>query len=191
MRMYDSEERSRRRSLNLEMLALVEKHLEGSVTRVELEVWARAHRGPFSTGIAESLHTCLYNLGDMHEDGPLVRRVDLVEHVRASRQGEVPIDERNVAEIPLSLAEVCERARTTSTRFCLEGIGWFEITQVASLLTARTFVIGTELAVNIRRYVGCFVRTHAFPDSAEERAYVLSDLSETLGIDPSLCIALG
>src|SRR5262249_30132939 len=64
-----------------EMVALTERSLAGTASAAEVETWARqVGRHPFASWIADDLHTCLYNIGD-------VCRQDLELHLAEIRAG--------------------------------------------------------------------------------------------------------
>jgi hypothetical protein len=96
MRHTDDEARFEAASLTMEMVALVERFLDGRATREELCSWARNVHKTYGrsafvhNGAADALHTCLWNLDETipSSDEPVVRHVDLVEHLHAVRRGD-------------------------------------------------------------------------------------------------------
>jgi hypothetical protein len=175
--------------LTLEMVALVERFLDGHATRVELCSWA--HRIPKThgqyplvhNGAAYALHTCLWNLDEMGPDGddPLVRRVDLVDHLRAVRSGEPRLDPDEIATLTLTPHAIAARTGTEVIRMVIEGLGWYEVVRFASPATGRCFVAAARMRDPARAQSE--VRTYRYPAAEDERSRVISDLLDALGID--------
>ena len=185
----DDEKRFDVASLTLEMVALVQRFLDGHATREELCSWAHQIQnvhGHFvfaRNGAADALHTCLWNLDERmpNTEEPLVRRVDLIDHLTAVRSGEPRFDPDEIATLTLTTQAIAERTGTPVIRIAVEGLGWFEVARFASPATGRCFVAFARLqdAPNAQSSI----RTHRYPAAGEERAKVLSDLLDTLGID--------
>jgi hypothetical protein len=148
MSQTDDEKRFDVASLNLEMVALVEQFLDGRATREQLCSWAhqvqKTHgRSAFvHNGVADALHTCLWNLDETlpNTDEPLVRRLDLIEHLHAVRSGEPQLDPDEIAVLTLTPHEIAARTAAHVTRIAVEGLGWFEVVRFASPSTGRYFV---------------------------------------------------
>jgi len=189
MTQTDDEKRFEAASLTREMVALVERFLHGQATREELCSWAHkvpkvhgpsvfVHNGP-----ADALHTCLWNLDEMMPDTeePLVRRVDLVDHLHAVRCGEPRLDPDEIAALTLTPHAIAVQTATQVIRIPVEGPGWFEVVRFASPATGRCFVAAARLRHS--GHAESVVRTYRYPASEDERSRVLSDLLDTLAID--------
>jgi hypothetical protein len=184
----DDEKRFDVASLTLEMVARVERLLDGRATREQLCSWAhevqKTHGRVFvHNAAADALHTCLWSLDETlaNTDEPLVRRVDLVDHLRAVQSGEPKLDSEEIAVLTLTLHEIAVRTSAQATRIALDGIGWFEVVRFASPATGRCFVAGARL--QHPPHPQSSVRTYRYPATEEERARVVSDLLDTLSID--------
>jgi hypothetical protein len=166
-----------------EMIDLTQQFLDGSASRAELVAWSRVEGHRFHTPAADGLSTCLWNCDLMLQTGePLVRRVDLADHLRELREGGIPFDQDEFIVLTLSVEQVAARLRREVTRIPIDGLGWFTCVRFASLATGRPFA-----SISLRDFqdprVGSVVRTHGFPDAEESREAVVSDLLDTLGID--------
>ena len=189
MSQTDDEKRFDVASLTLEMVGLVEQFLDGRATREQLHLWAhrvqKTHgRSAFvHNGVADALHTCLWNLDETlpNTDEPLVRRVDLIEHLQAVRSGEPQLDPDEIAVVTLTAHEIGARTNAQVTRIPVEGLGWFEVVRFASLATGRSFVAFARMQGAPR--VQSSIRTCRYPADDEKRSKVMSDLLDTLGID--------
>src|SRR5262249_21747861 len=152
-----------------------------------LLVGAQGPKGPWTlcvhNGAADALHTCLWNLDEKipNTEEPLVRRVDLVDHLHAVRCGEPRVDPDEIASLTLTTHAIAERIGTQVTRVAVEGLGWFEMVRFASPATGRCFVAFGRLQREPNAQSS--VRTHRYPASEDDRSRVLSDLLDTLGID--------
>jgi hypothetical protein len=185
----DDEKRFDVASVTSEMVALVEQFLDGQATRGQLCSWAhrvqKTHgRSVFMhNGAADALHTCLWNLDEMmpNTDEPLVRRVDLVDHLHAVRIGEPRLDPDEIATLTLTPHEIAARTAMEVTRMAVEGLGWFEVVRFASPATGQCFVAFARL--QRPAHARSSVRTYRYPAADGERAKVMSDLLDTLGID--------
>ena len=183
MSQTDDEKRFDVASLTLEMVALVEQFLDERATREQLCSWAhkvqKTHgRSAFArNGVADALHTCLWNLDETlpNSDEPLVRRIDLVEHLHAVRNGEPQLDPDEIAVLTLTPHEIAARTRAQVTRIPIEGLGWFEVVRFASQATGRYFVAFARLqrAPNGQSAI----RTSRYPRADEKRTTVMSDCS--------------
>jgi hypothetical protein len=114
-------------------------------------------------------------------DEPFVRRVDLVDHLHAVRNGEPRLDPDEIATLTLTPHAIAERTATQVIRIAIEGLGWHEVVRFASAATGRCFVAFARLRG--APHAQSSVRTHRYPADDEERAKVMSDLLDTLGID--------
>lgn len=173
----------------LEMVALVEQFLDGRVTREELCSWAHSVGKTHGrlvfvhNGVADALHTCLLNLDETmpNTDEPLVRRLDLIEHLHAVRNGEPRLDPDEIAALTLTPHDIAARTAAQVTRLAVDGLGWFEVVRFASPATSRCFVAAAALQGPLHAH--SWVRTYRYPASDEERAKVMADLLDTLSID--------
>lgn len=188
MRIIDAETRFERARLTTEMIAIVEELLAERITRVEAHLWAekliyppRAQAPVFHTGAASALLTCLLNLDYQLDGQPMVRSRELIEHVRALRVGDLPFDSDVLATLTCTPNEVAAMVSATVTRFCVDGLGWMESCQFASLATARRFVVNRPLEAHTPKHTS--VHTYDCPKAAADRTAVLADLFDTLVID--------
>jgi hypothetical protein len=185
----DDEKRFDVASLTLEMVTLVEQLLDGRATREELCSWAymvsKTHgRSAFvHNGAADALHTCLWNLDQTmpNTEEPLVRRVDLVDHLHAVRNGEPPPDPDEIATLSLTAHEIAARTAAQVIRVAVEGLGWFEMVRFASPATGRCFVAFARL--RDVEPAKSMLRTYRYPTADDKRSKVMSDLLDTLSID--------
>ena len=158
--------------LTREMVVLTERFLDGKATAVEVETWARKiDRQIFRCWIADDLHTCLYNIGN-------VRRQDLEWHLAEIRAGETRFDDV-FARINLPLSEVARRTRGATARFYIDGLGIFERVRFASLATSRIFLAYVSLA----EPRDTMVATVHHPKDLQQQREVVQDLFDTLVID--------
>jgi hypothetical protein len=122
---------------------------------------------------------------------PLVRRADLIEHLRAARDGDMYFDEEDVARLTLTVAEMGARVHAEPTRFAIEGLGWFECVRFASPATGRPFIADGKLdAEPLSSHWRSCVRTVHFPDAPKERTAIIADLFDTLCIDTEETVSL-
>jgi hypothetical protein len=189
MSQTDDEKRFHVASLTLEMIALVEQFLDGRATREQLCSWAREVQKAHGVsafgrnGPASALHGCLWNLDETmpNSDEPLVRRIDLVEHLHAVRRGAPRLDVEEIATFTLTPQALAARTATQVIRVLEDGIGWFELVRFASPATGRCFVAAAPLQGS--EPARSRVSADRHPASEDERSKVLSDLLDTLGID--------
>jgi hypothetical protein len=185
----DDENRFEVASLTLEMAALVQRFLDGQATREELCSWAhtvqKVHEGSVfvHNGAADALHPCLGNLDDKmpNTEEPVVRRVELVDHLHAVRCGEPRPDPDEIATLTLTPHAIAARTEAQVIRVPVEGLGWLEAVRFASPATGRCFVAAARWRDS--EHAGSVVHTYRYPASEDERLRVLSDLLDTLGID--------
>jgi hypothetical protein len=192
MKPMTPEERFESARLTREMVDLVQSFLEGGTSRKELSTWARDrpddHGTLFRTAATAGLHGCLWNCEVvLRETGePLIRPVDLVEHLHVVSEGEMPFDPEEIAVITPGVREIARYVAGSATRLLLDGLGWFEGVQFASPATGRPFAAISLHALELGfgdPAVGSIVRTYRYPESAEARGSVLADLFDTLAID--------
>ena len=146
------------------MLDKLEAFCRGEEDAASIGHWARAlwrmgddvQVGPLPTnGVATAILSNLYGASDKAdpddpESGPMLRRADALDYMRDVRCGWTRrVLQRPLVSVALPMATLCQRLGQAPVRHMIDGIGWFEIVQFASLGSGRVFGMRSDLGKHI------------------------------------------
>lgn len=180
-----------------EMCSLLQRFLNGEVTRDEIVIWCHSiwpptsgQGGPFRKhGTASSVFDSIWNIDKTTSPGEyVVRGVDVCAYVRWLQEGDSFLgEEEPLAAFESGWEDIALLGKTQRARFWLDGIGWIEELRLVANHNGRAFAAVASTSADKQSMLTVHMRR------GDDWTLALRDLFEELAVDDedTMAIATG